>query len=105
MVARSGEIRAMAWRETCSMTEKARFCMAYEACEASMSELCRQFGISRKTGYQVLARWREGGAGGLAERSHAPHECPHALSDEVRKDIICIRHRYPTWGPKKIKAR
>src|SRR5262249_24484211 len=60
---------------------------------------------SRKTGYQVLARWREGGAGGLAERSHAPHECPHALSDEVRKDNICIRHRYPTWGPKKIKAR
>jgi transposase-like protein len=48
----------MAWAETCSVEEKARFCMACEGGEASMSELCRQFGISRKTGYQVLARWR-----------------------------------------------
>ena len=54
----------MAWAETCSMKEKARFCMAYEAGEASMSELCRRFGVSRKTGYEVLARWRLGGAGG-----------------------------------------
>jgi putative transposase len=47
----------MVWAETCSMKEKARFCMAYDSGEASMTELCRLFGISRKTGYQVLARW------------------------------------------------
>ena len=63
----------MVWAETCSMKEKARFCMAYEFGEELMSELCRQFGISRKTGYQVLARWRLEGPSGLAERSHAPH--------------------------------
>jgi len=95
----------MAWAETCSMTEKARFCMAYEAGEASMSELCRRFGVSRKTGYAVLARWRLEGAAGLAERSHAPRRCPHALSEEVREAIVGLRRHRPTWGPKKVKRR
>jgi putative transposase len=87
------------------MTEKARFCIAYDRGEVSMSELCRQYGISRKTGYQVLARWRQEGVAGLAERSHAPHVCPHAVSEAVRRELLSVRHRHPTWGPKKIKAR
>ena len=95
----------MVWAETCSMKEKARFCMAYEAGEASMSELCRRFGVSRKTGYAVLARWRLQGPAGLAERSHAPRRCPHALREDVREAVVGLRHRHPTWGPKKIKAR
>jgi transposase InsO family protein len=95
----------MPWMETCSMTEKARFCVAYESGEGSMSELCRQFGVSRKTGYAILARWRADGLAGLAERSHAPHCCAHALSAAVRAAVLGLRHRHPTWGPKKIKAR
>jgi transposase InsO family protein len=95
----------MAWAETCSMKEKARFCMAYESGEESMSELCRQFGISRKTGYQVLARWRLEGPSGLAERSHAPHRCPHAVGQAERDAILALRRDQPTWGPKKLKRR
>jgi transposase InsO family protein len=95
----------MAWLETCSVKEKARFCMACERGEASMSELCRQFGISRKTGYQVLARWRTGGVLGLAERSHAPHSRPHALSKSVGEAVVALRRAKPTWGPKKLKRR
>jgi putative transposase len=93
----------MVWAETCSMKEKARFCMAYEAGEDSMSELCRQFGISRKTGYQVLARWRLEGPSGLAERSHAPHRCRHAVGKAERDAIVALRRKKPTWGPKKLK--
>jgi len=95
----------MPWMETCSMREKARFCMAYETGEVSMSELCRRFGVSRKTGYAVLARWRLEGPAGLADRSHAPHRCPQALSEEVREAVLGLRYRHPTWGAKKIKAR
>ena len=95
----------MAWLETCSVKEKARFCMACECGEASMSELCRQFGISRKTGYQVLARWRSEGVSGLAERSHAAHSSPHALSKCVREAVVALRRARPTWGPKKLKRR
>jgi putative transposase len=93
----------MAWAETCSMKAKARFCMAYEAGEVSMSELCRRFGVSRKAGYAALARWRLEGPVGLAERSHAPRRCPHALSKAVRGAIVGLRRRQPTWGPKKVK--
>src|SRR4051794_41877495 len=95
----------MVWAETCSVKEKARFCMAYESGEASMSELCRQFGISRKTGYQVLARWRSEGVSGLAERSHAAHSSPHALSKCVREAVVALRRARPTGGPKKVKRR
>lgn len=95
----------MAWRETCSVREKVRFCMAYEAGEVSMSELCREFDVSRRTGYAVLQRWRTEGPSGLAARSHAPHHCAHALSADVRSAILALRRRHPTWGPKKLKAR
>jgi len=95
----------MVWAETCSMREKARFCMAYEAGETSLSELCRQYGISRKTGYAVLERWRLEGPSGLAERSHAPHGCPHALSKSVREGVVALRRGKPTWGPRKLKRR
>lgn len=94
----------MPWRETCSMREKVRFCVAYENGEASMSELCRRYGVSRKTAYEVLARWGAAGAAGLAERSHAPHRCPHAMSGEMRASVLAVRRWRPTWGPKKIKA-
>jgi putative transposase len=94
----------MVWAETCSMKEKARFCMAWEGGEVSMSELCRQFGISRKTGYRVLVRWRLEGPSGLAERSHAPHRCPHAVGEAERDAIVGLRRNKPTWGPKKLKG-
>src|SRR2546423_14513325 len=95
----------MAWMETCSVKEKARFCMACDSGETSMSELCRQFGISRKTGYQVLARWRSEGVSGLAERSHAPHGMPHALSECVREAVVALRRGKPGGGPKKLKGQ
>lgn len=94
----------MPWRETCLMNEKVRFCVAYESGEASMSELCRRYGVSRKTGYAVLARWRAEGGAGLLARSHAPHRCAHALSAEMREALLRVRRWRPTWGPKKIKA-
>jgi putative transposase len=69
-----------------------------------MSELCRRYGVSRKSGYQVLARWRAEGAAGLMQRSHAPHRCPHAMSAQTRAAVLGVRRWRPTWGPKKIKA-
>jgi len=93
----------MAWAETCSMKQKARFCMAWEAGEVSMAELCRRFGVSRKAGYAAVARWRQEGPAGLAARSHAPHRCPHALSEAVHDAIVGLRRDQPTWGPKKVK--
>ena len=95
----------MPWKETCSMREKVRFVMEYERGDVSMSELCRMYGVSRKTGYAVVVRFGAEGFDGLQPRSHAPHHCPHALSSEVCAAVIALRGDHPTWGPKKVKAR
>jgi len=62
----------MPWRETCTMHQRIAFVAACLRDEAPMSVLCEAFGISRKTGYKSLARYRADGTAGLAERLRAP---------------------------------
>jgi putative transposase len=95
----------MPWRETCAMTERQRFIALFEEGDASMSVLCREFGISRKTGYQLLARYEAEGEDGLRDRSHAAHHHPHAVSETVEERIVALRARHPTWGARKLRAR
>ena len=66
----------MPWREICSMDEKIRLMAALTAGEESVSELCEDFGISRKTAYKWWGRYLEFGVAGLKERSHAPEVVP-----------------------------
>ena len=94
----------MPWRETCAMNERMCFVSAWLVGSETMSELCRHFAISRKTGYKWTARYAGQGASGLAERSSAPHSNPHALADETIAAVVAVRHRHPTWGPRKVKA-
>ncbi len=94
----------MVWKEICMMDDRMRFVAAcLEGCE-SISELCRQFGISRKTGYKWLGRYRSEGVRGLEGRSRAPHSNPRAVDLETVCEVIKIRDRYPTWGPRKVRA-
>ena len=62
----------MPWRETCRMDEKLGFVLAWHRGEGPMTALCAAYGISWKTGYKWLGRYREEGLSGLAERSRAP---------------------------------
>jgi transposase InsO family protein len=94
----------MPWTETCTMDERLSFIAAHLRGEAGHSELCRAYGISRKTGYKWLARWREDPGAGLADRSHAPRTCPHALPDAIAGPVLDLRRARPHWGPKKLKA-
>ncbi|MFN8939774.1 MAG: helix-turn-helix domain-containing protein, partial [Acidobacteriota bacterium] len=64
---------------------KIKFVIAVTQAEGNIAELCRRFGISRQTGYEVLARYREAGVEGLNERSHAPRHKPHAMAEEVKE--------------------
>ena len=94
----------MAWRETCVMDERLRFVVACLAGDESFSELCRQHGISRKTGYKWLGRYRQEGGAGLADRSRAPHGNPRSVGRAVVEMVLAVRHRHPSWGPRKVKA-
>jgi transposase InsO family protein len=68
----------------------------------TMRELCDRFNVSRKTGYKWLARFREHGRAGLSDRSHAPHRCPHRISEEMATLLCSTRRAHPSWGPEKI---
>lgn len=67
-----------------------------------VSELCREFGISRKTAYKLLARVEEEGVAGLYERSRAPHHVRHAIAGELETMLLELKERYPSWGARKL---
>jgi transposase InsO family protein len=69
-----------------------------------MSDLCREFGISRKTGYKMLARFEEHGPRGLFDISRRPQRLARAMSPEVRELILGTKRAHPTWGPRKLRS-
>jgi putative transposase len=71
----------------------------------SMSALCHEFGISRKTGYKFRDRYTAHGIRGLADKSCRPQFHPHKTSEAIEELILKLRDFKPSWGPKKIKAR
>ena len=92
----------MSWKETCRVNERERFVKRYEETGA-MSALCREFGISRKTGYKWAGRYCELGAAGLADRSRRPHASPTAIAPDLADALVRARKRYPFWGPRKLR--
>jgi transposase len=68
-----------------------------------MAELCRQFGISRITGYKWVSRYEEGGAGALRDRSHAPRNHPSQVPEAVEEAVLTARSEHPHWGPVKLR--
>lgn len=72
--------------------------------ETRISTLCRRFGVSRKTGYKWLSRYREGGESGLEDRSRRPHHSPGRSSVSTEAMVILVRGEHPAWGGRKIKA-
>lgn len=92
----------MPWKESCVVNERMKFVAEYLKQENSMSSLCREFGISRKTGYKLIARYTREGATGLFDHSRAPAHHPHAVSAEVVSMILSVRDVHTSWGPRKI---
>lgn len=68
-----------------------------------VTDLCREFGISRKTGDKLKQRFLRLGMAGLEDQSRAPHVIPHKTPPEVEEIILAERRQHPTWGPKKLK--
>ncbi len=92
----------MPWKETSPMSQRKQFVNLHLQGEHSVSELCRRFGISRKTGYKWLARFFEGCE--LGDRSRRPHGSPHAVAQWLEDAIVASRKQRPHWGPKKLHA-
>jgi transposase InsO family protein len=71
----------------------------------SFSELCRRFGVSRKTGYKWLNLYRVGGSGALVDRSRVPVSSPLKTSSVMEDEVCDLREEHPAWGGRKINRR
>lgn len=95
----------MAWELKRVENQRKDLIEAYIRGEASMTELCIKYGISRKTGHKWVNRYQANGPKGLEDLSKAPKK-PYVLFNEGFIDIaIDLKLKHPTWGPKKILAK
>lgn len=67
-----------------------------------MAQLCREFGISRKTGYKWATRAQIEQSEDYADRSHQAHTHPNQVGEEVEKWLLKAKRKHPSWGPKKL---
>ncbi len=91
----------MPWREATPMSERKEFVLLATQGQRAVGELCRRFGISRKTAYKWLDRYRRAGDAGLQDRSRRPQRSPRRTAAAVEEAVIELRHQYG-WGGRKI---
>ena len=92
----------MPWKECSVVDERLRFVAQLLEGEA-MSEVCRAFGISRKTGYKIFERYKEHGLEVLTDRSRRPVRYANQLPRQIESLIVAAKREKPHWGARKIR--
>jgi transposase InsO family protein len=95
---------AMPWGALSAMDLRLEFCELASREGANVRLLCRRYEIAPKTGYKWLARWRETGFAGVAERSRRPSSSPWRTDAEIEAAVLALRAEHPAWGGRKISA-
>src|ERR1700687_723777 len=94
----------MPWKECSVMEERLRFVARLLEGE-EMAALCREFAISRKTGYKIFDRYKESGLEALTDRSRRPWRYGNQLPQQVEAAILNLKREKPYWGARKIHER
>jgi len=94
----------MPWQGVTPVELRLEFNRAFATGRFSMTDLCEQYGISRKTGYKWVERFEAEGRGGLVDHSRRPHHSPNATDAEVVTALCDMRRRHPTWSARKLLA-
>ena len=94
----------MPWKETTAMTERSTFVEKAMGDKSNVSALCKEYEISRTTGYKWLRRYKELGEEGLESRSRRPYCSPNQTPSEIEALILETRSQHPSWGGVKILA-
>lgn len=95
----------MSWKVETTVVVRREFVELCSVEGSNVSELCRRFGVSRKTGYKWLARYREGGAPGLEDQSRRPLHSPSQTEPVMASQVIALRAAHPAWGGRKLRRR
>ena len=93
----------MPWKVKGTMDLKREFVRRHKAGER-MTDLCREYQISRETGHALVRRYEAGGEQGLVPRSRAPHHSPRRTAEVLVDLMVAERVAHPSWGARKIKA-
>lgn len=94
----------MPWQNHTTMSQRWEFVVLAARASIAFSELCRRFGVSRKTGYKWLERYRRGGVAALEDRSRRPHRSPRRVVPAVAETVLALR-RETAWGGAKLRQR
>jgi len=92
----------MPWKASSVVEERLKFVARLIEGEA-MTDLCQEFGISRKTGYKIYNRYKEDGAGAFDDRSRRPIRYANQLPAQVESLIVRLKQEKPHWGARKIR--
>lgn len=82
--------------------EQLRFVVVASGHERSITDLCKEFGISRQSGHVWLKRYRQGGSGAMADQSRRPAHSPRRTASESEQAVVDLRRRWPDWGAAKL---
>jgi transposase InsO family protein len=94
----------MAWNKVNEMEERMKFVMESLEDNPNISELCREYNISRSVGYKLLKRYELEGIEGLKPKSRRPKSCPFEVPNWMVCEIVKEREAHPTWGGLKIRS-
>lgn len=92
----------MPWSQTTPMHQRTLFIADHLRGTRSVTELCAEYGIARKTGYKWIDRYIRRGPRGLEDLSRRPRIAPNATAPAISAAFIDLRRKHPTWGAKKL---
>ena len=92
----------MGWKTLEVREQRVKFVVRALGGRDPLSQLCSEFGISRRTGYKWITRYREGGVEAIAERSRRPLHSPTRTVSELEAQVVALRKVYPDWGARKL---
>jgi transposase InsO family protein len=94
----------MPWKDVTIMDERIRFVARLLEGE-QMAGLCREFGISRKTGYKIFDRYKECGVEAISDRPRRPYRYGNQLPAQIESMIVTLKRSKPHWGARKIREK
>lgn len=93
----------MSWKEETPMTQRIAFVKQAKEEDINFSALCREFKVSRKTGYKWLKREHEKGVAGLCDQSRRPKRSPKQTDQALETKVLEVRAQHKAWGGRKIR--
>ncbi len=95
----------MPWQEVSTVSLRQEFIRLVQQKSVSVSELCRRYSVSRKTGYKWFGRYRREGPASLPDRSRRPHQYPGRTPAGLEAVLVALRQQHPAWGARKLRRR